>query len=79
MEIAVSRVPKTSPLSVTAGRFVERLRLAYQVTFRSQWRRLTWLVSAALFLLILLLTGAIATLPAPTQFPFPRAPYNSRG
>ncbi|MGQ0569386.1 MAG: hypothetical protein ACT4P5_07625 [Armatimonadota bacterium] len=58
-------------LPAAIATLTERLRLAYTVSFRSRWKRLTWLVSAALFLVILLLTGAIASLPAPAQFPFP--------
>ena len=58
-------------LHAAIAALTDRLRLAHTVSFRSRWKRLTWLVSAALFLLILLLTGAIASLPAPAQFPFP--------
>ncbi len=58
-------------LPTATAALTARLRLAYTVSFRSRWKRLTWLGSAVLFLLILLLTGAIASLPAPTQFPFP--------
>lgn len=62
---------KAGPLLAAAAWLTSLLRLVYGISFRSRWRRLTWLVAGALFLVILLLTGAIATLSPPKQFPFP--------
>lgn len=62
---------RAGPLFTATAWFTKLLRLVYEISFRSHWRQLTWLVSGALFLVILLFTGAITNLPAPTQFPFP--------
>lgn len=62
---------KAGPLLAAAAWLTSLLRLVYGISFRSRWRRLTWLVAGTLFLVILLLTGAIATLSPPKQFPFP--------
>jgi hypothetical protein len=63
---------KAGALPGTVARATARLRFVYQVSFRSPWSRLTWLVSGPLFLVILLLTGAIASQAAPAQFTFPQ-------
>ncbi len=62
---------EAGPLLAAAAWLTRLLRLVYAVSFRSRWRRLTWLVAVSLFLVILPLTGAVATLPSPAQLPFP--------
>lgn len=59
------------PFPPVALRVADGFRRAYRVSFRSPWTRLTWLASAALFLVILLLAGVIDRLPVQVRYPFP--------